>query len=51
VKNMASENIQKAKIVIMDAMKEDEEGNKEQAIQLYLQAAEICIKSVSFTMV
>ena len=46
VKNVASENMQKAKIVIMDALKEDEDGNAEQAIELYLQAAEICIKSV-----
>ena len=32
----------------MDAMKEDEGGKKEQAIELYLQAAEICIESVSY---
>ena len=38
----------KAKIIIIDALEEDEEGNIEQAIDLYLQAAELCLKTVSF---
>ena len=49
VKTKAFENAERAKIILLDALNEDEQGNEEEAIDLYLQAADLCIKSRSAT--
>lgn len=49
VKSKAFENAERAKIILLDALNEDEDGNDQQAVDLYLQAADICLKSRSAT--
>ncbi|CAK8678024.1 unnamed protein product [Clavelina lepadiformis] len=37
----------RAKFMVVDALEEDESGNKDQAMNLYMEAADLCLKSMN----
>ena len=46
IKNETAESVKRARIIVVDAFEEDEQNNKEQAIELYLEAADLCLSTM-----
>lgn len=46
-KNEQKLELDRAEFLLRQGLDEDEAGNEEEAIELYLQAAELCLKAVS----
>ena len=45
----AESDLKRAKFILIEAIKEDEEDNPEEAVQLYMEAVELCIKAKNGT--
>ena len=46
-KNEQKQELERAEFLLKQGLDEDEAGNEEEAVELYLQAAELCLKAVS----
>ena len=45
LKKQESQDEQTAKFLVRQALEQDEQGNESEALELYLQAAELCLKA------
>lgn len=49
-KNEQKLELDRAEFLLKQGLDEDESGNEEEAVELYLQAAELCLKAVSYNL-